>query len=32
VVITHWEDEVPWSIAEGLKIFRLEGGKGEVVA
>ncbi|KAL9708716.1 hypothetical protein Ac2012v2_008098 [Leucoagaricus gongylophorus] len=32
VVITHWEDEVPWSIAEGLKIFRLEEGKGEVVA
>ncbi|KAL9708585.1 hypothetical protein Ac2012v2_008267 [Leucoagaricus gongylophorus] len=32
VVITHWEDEVPWSIAEGLKRFRLEGGKGEVVA
>jgi len=31
VVITHWEDEVPWSVAEGLKRFRLQGGKGQVV-
>jgi ABC-type molybdenum transport system ATPase subunit/photorepair protein PhrA len=28
VVITHWEDEVPWTLAEGLKKFRLDEGKG----
>jgi ABC-type multidrug transport system ATPase subunit len=31
VVITHWEDEVPWTQAEGLKKFRLDGGKGFLV-
>ncbi|KAJ3570797.1 hypothetical protein NP233_g4173 [Leucocoprinus birnbaumii] len=31
VVITHWEEEVPWSAEEGLKRFRLDGGRGEVV-
>jgi len=31
VVITHWEDEVPWSVVEGLKRFRLQDGKGQVV-
>ncbi|KAF5346859.1 hypothetical protein D9756_010558 [Leucocoprinus leucothites] len=31
VVITHWEEEVPWSVEEGLRRFRLEGGYGAEV-
>ncbi|KIY51464.1 P-loop containing nucleoside triphosphate hydrolase protein, partial [Fistulina hepatica ATCC 64428] len=31
VVITHWEDEVPWSDADGVKRFRLQDGSGDVV-
>ncbi|KAG6852339.1 hypothetical protein C0991_000584 [Blastosporella zonata] len=31
VVITHWEEEVPWNIEEGVKRFRIEGGVGQVV-
>lgn len=31
VVITHWEDEVPWSVEEGVKRFQLTKGEGEVV-
>ena len=27
VVITHWEEEVPWNKEEGLKTFRLNTGK-----
>ena len=27
VVITHWEEEVPWNKEEGLKTFRLNPGK-----
>ena len=27
VVITHWEQEVPWNKEEGLKTFRLNPGK-----
>lgn len=30
VVVTHWEDEVPWVREEGLKRFRLEDGVGSV--
>ncbi|KAF6746759.1 P-loop containing nucleoside triphosphate hydrolase protein [Ephemerocybe angulata] len=28
VVVTHWEEEVPWRMEEGLKRFTLEGGQG----
>ncbi|KAF9489754.1 P-loop containing nucleoside triphosphate hydrolase protein [Pleurotus eryngii] len=31
VVITHWENEVPWSAADGVKKFILESGVGKVV-
>jgi len=29
VVISHWEDEVPWGVDDGLKKFRLLGGEGK---
>ena len=28
VVVSHWEDEVPWGVEDGVKRFRLEGGVG----
>lgn len=28
VVISHWEDEVPWSVEDGVRRFRLEDGVG----
>jgi ABC-type Mn2+/Zn2+ transport system ATPase subunit len=31
VVISHWEDEVPWGVEDGVKRFRLEGGEGKEV-
>jgi ABC-type transport system involved in cytochrome c biogenesis ATPase subunit len=31
VVVSHWEDEVPWSVEDGVKRFRLEGGVGTYV-
>jgi ABC-type molybdenum transport system ATPase subunit/photorepair protein PhrA len=31
VVISHWEDEVPWGVEEGVKKFRLEGGEGDEI-
>lgn len=31
VVITHWEDEVPWGEEDGVKRFKLDGGVGRVV-
>ena len=31
VVVSHWEDEVPWGVEDGVKRFRLEGGEGAVV-
>ncbi|KAF5354357.1 hypothetical protein D9758_010757 [Tetrapyrgos nigripes] len=31
VVITHWEEEVPWDDTDELKKFRLEEGEGKVV-
>ncbi|KAL0955582.1 hypothetical protein HGRIS_001819 [Hohenbuehelia grisea] len=30
VVITHWEDEVPWRADEGVSQFVLEKGKGRI--
>ncbi|TEB38022.1 P-loop containing nucleoside triphosphate hydrolase protein [Coprinellus micaceus] len=29
VVVTHWEEEVPWTREEGLQSFRLEKGYGK---
>jgi hypothetical protein len=31
VMVSHWESEIPWSVGDGLKVFRLEGGVGHVV-
>jgi heme-degrading monooxygenase HmoA len=31
VVVTHWEDEVPWTKQQGLNTFKLEKGSGTVV-
>lgn len=31
VVVSHWEDEVPWGVEDGVKRFRLEGGVGTQV-
>ncbi|KAF8262681.1 P-loop containing nucleoside triphosphate hydrolase protein [Lactarius quietus] len=31
VVVSHWEDEVPWGQEDGVKRFRLEGGVGTPV-
>jgi ABC-type molybdenum transport system ATPase subunit/photorepair protein PhrA len=28
VVVSHWDDEVPWTVHEGLRVFRLENGRG----
>lgn len=28
VVISHWEEEVPWDVQEGLRKFKLEEGRG----
>ncbi|KAI9441834.1 P-loop containing nucleoside triphosphate hydrolase protein [Lactarius indigo] len=28
VVVSHWEDEVPWGVEDGVKRFRLERGVG----
>lgn len=30
IVISHWEDEVPWGAEDGVKRFRLAGGVGAV--
>lgn len=27
VVISHWEEEVPWTVRDGLKRFKLENGQ-----
>lgn len=29
IVVTHWQDEVPWSVGEGLRVFKLEKGAGK---
>ena len=31
IVISHWEDEVPWGVEDGVKRFRLVGGVGTVL-
>lgn len=31
VVISHWEEEVPWGKAEGVRRFRLDDGVGQEV-
>jgi len=31
IVVSHWEDEVPWGVEDGVKRFRLEGGEGTVL-
>jgi len=31
VVVTHWEEEVPWGTGEGVRRFSLDGGVGQVV-
>ncbi|CCM01526.1 uncharacterized protein FIBRA_03582 [Fibroporia radiculosa] len=31
VVISHWEDEVPWGKEDGVKRFLLKDGQGEIV-
>ncbi|KAJ8516927.1 hypothetical protein ONZ45_g5813 [Pleurotus djamor] len=31
VVITHWENEVPWGNEDGVKRYLLDSGKGSVV-
>lgn len=31
IVISHWEEEVPWRIEDGVKRFVLEDGKGKEV-
>lgn len=32
VVVSHWEDEVPWGVEDGVKKLRLEGGEGVVLS
>ncbi|KAG2087721.1 P-loop containing nucleoside triphosphate hydrolase protein [Suillus cothurnatus] len=29
VVISHWEEEVPWTVRDGLRRFKLDDGGGE---
>jgi ABC-type molybdenum transport system ATPase subunit/photorepair protein PhrA len=31
IVVSHWEDEVPWDVGDGVKRFKLEGGEGAVL-
>ncbi|KAF9650289.1 P-loop containing nucleoside triphosphate hydrolase protein [Thelephora ganbajun] len=31
VVVTHWEEEVPWRKADGIKKYILQDGRGQVV-
>ncbi len=31
IVVSHWEDEVPWGVEDGVKRFRLEEGEGTVL-
>ncbi|KAG6873130.1 hypothetical protein C0995_002504 [Termitomyces sp. Mi166 len=30
VVITHWEEEVPWGTEDGVKRFKIDGGVGQI--
>ena len=29
IVVSHWEEEVPWGPEEGVQRYRLDGGKGQ---
>ena len=29
IVVSHWEEEVPWGPEEGVQRFRLDSGKGQ---
>ncbi|KAG1882434.1 hypothetical protein F4604DRAFT_1744059 [Suillus subluteus] len=29
VVISHWEEEVPWTVRDGLRRFKLDDGEGQ---
>jgi ABC-type molybdenum transport system ATPase subunit/photorepair protein PhrA len=31
VVVSHWEEEVPWNTEDGLKKYKLEDGRGRVM-
>ena len=31
IVVTHWEEEVPWGKADGIKKYVLQDGRGQVV-
>ncbi|KAL1945384.1 hypothetical protein VTO73DRAFT_2235 [Trametes versicolor] len=31
VVVSHWEEEVPWGPEQGVQRYRLDGGKGEQI-
>ncbi|KAI0330391.1 P-loop containing nucleoside triphosphate hydrolase protein [Cubamyces sp. BRFM 1775] len=31
IVVSHWEEEVPWGPEQGVQRFRLDGGKGEQI-
>lgn len=31
IVISHWEDEVPWGVEDGVRRLRLVGGVGRVL-
>lgn len=31
IVVTHWEEEVPWGKADGIKKYVLQDGRGRVV-
>ncbi|KAI9061384.1 P-loop containing nucleoside triphosphate hydrolase protein [Trametes sanguinea] len=31
VVVSHWEEEVPWGPEHGVQRFRLDGGQGEQI-
>ncbi|KAH0588592.1 hypothetical protein J132_08977 [Termitomyces sp. J132] len=30
IVVTHWEEEVPWGTEDGVKRFKIDGGVGQV--
>lgn len=31
IVVSHWEEEVPWGPEQGVQRFKLDGGKGQVI-
>ena len=31
IVVTHWEEEVPWGKADGIQKYVLQEGHGQVV-